>query len=98
MSSAAAAPIDVRHDAAAQRFEAVVEGRRAELDYQLTDNVMRIFHTGVPPALQGRGIAAELARAALDHARGAGWHVEPACSYVRSYMRRHPETQDLLAT
>ena len=92
-----ATPLDVRHDAAASRFEAVVDGRRAELDYQLTGKVMRIYHTGVPPALQGRGIAAELARAALAHARSAGWRVQPACSYVRSYMRRHPETQDLLA-
>jgi len=92
-----ATPLDVRHDAAASRFEAVVDGRRAELDYRLTGTVMRIHHTGVPPALQGRGIAAELARAALAHARSVGWRVQPDCSYVRSYMRRHPETQDLLA-
>jgi predicted GNAT family acetyltransferase len=97
MTLPATNPLDVRHDAAASRFEAIVEGLRAELDYQLSGNVMRIFHTGVPPALEGRGIAAELARAALAHARSAGWRVSPACSYVRSYMRRHPETQDLLA-
>ena len=26
-----------------------------------------------------------------------GYKVEPACSYVEAYMRRHPETQKLLA-
>jgi len=36
-------------------------------------------------------------RAALAHARAAGWRVRPSCSYVASYMRRHPQTQDLLA-
>jgi predicted GNAT family acetyltransferase len=35
-------------------------------------------------------------QAALAHARAQGWRVRPSCSYVRSYMRRHPETQDLL--
>ena len=57
---------------------------------------MSIVHTEVPPRSEGRGIAAGLVRAALAHARAQGWHVRPACSYVRSYMRRHPETQDLL--
>ena len=43
------------------------------------------------------GIAAALVRTALAHARAMGWRVRPSCSYVRSYMRRHPETRDLLA-
>ncbi|HEX6016891.1 MAG TPA: N-acetyltransferase, partial [Burkholderiaceae bacterium] len=36
-------------------------------------------------------------RAALDHARTNGLRVRPACSYVRTYLRRHPEAQDLVA-
>jgi predicted GNAT family acetyltransferase len=50
--------VDVRHDTAASRFEADVDG----------------------------GLA-----------RANGLRVMPACSYVRAYMRRHPDTQDLLA-
>jgi predicted GNAT family acetyltransferase len=56
-----------------------------------------MHHTYVPPSLEGRGIAGALVRAALEHARTAGWRVQPACSYVAAYMRRHPETADLLA-
>ena len=44
----------------------------------------------------GRAIAAALVRTALAHARAQGWRVRPSCSYVASWMRRHPETQDLL--
>ena len=47
-------------------------------------------------ALQGRGLAGELVRGVLDQARTLGWRVRPVCSYVAAYMRRHPETQDLL--
>lgn len=88
---------DVRHNAAAQRFEALIDGALARADYRMHGNAMHIFHTEVPHHLEGRGIAAALVRAALEHARAEGWRVEPACSYVRGYMRRHPETHALLA-
>ena len=87
---------DIRHDAATGRFEATVDGGIAECVYRLQGGVMNIVHTEVPPRAEGRGIAAALVHAALAHARAQGWRVRPSCSYVRSYMRRHPDTQDLL--
>jgi hypothetical protein len=89
-------PVDVRHDSAAMRFHAAVDGGEAECVYRLAGTLMNIVHTEVPPQAEGRGIAAALVRAALDHARAMGWQVRPSCSYVRSYMRRHPDTKDLL--
>lgn len=79
------------------RFEVLVDGQRSSVEYRQRDGVMCIVHTGVPPALEGRGIAAALVESALAHARAQGWKVQPMCSYVRVYMRRHPQTQDLLA-
>ena len=35
-------------------------------------------------------------REALAYADAHGLKVEPWCSFVRNYMRRHPETQRLL--
>ena len=66
-------------------------------DYQLRNDVMWMTHTGVPPAVGGRGNAAELVRVALAWAEAQGYAVEPSCSYVEVYMRRHPETHKLLA-
>lgn len=91
------ATYDVTHNTAQSRFEATVEGQLCVADYRQQGRVMRMTHTGVPPQLEGRGIAAALVRAALGHAREQGLKVDPACSYVAVYMRRHPETQDLLA-
>jgi hypothetical protein len=88
----------VIHNAAAQRFEVTVDGLLCEASYRLDGTVMRMTHTGVPQALEGRGIAAALVGAALAHARAQGLRIRPQCSYVQVYMRRHPETQDLLAT
>jgi predicted GNAT family acetyltransferase len=87
---------DIHHDAAAGSFETQVDGGTAECVYRLQGDLMNIVHTEVPPQSEGKGIAATLVQAALAHARSQGWLVRPSCSYVRSYMRRHPETQDLL--
>jgi predicted GNAT family acetyltransferase len=87
----------VTHNESRSRFEATVDGQLCVADYQMRGDVMWMTHTGVPPAVGGRGVAAELVRAALAWADERGFKVEPACSYVEVYMRRHPETRKLLA-
>ncbi len=88
---------EIEHQAGPGRFQTRVDGHLSVLDYRLDGGVMTINHTEVPPALEGRGIAAALTRAALAHAREAGLKVRPLCSYARVYMQRHPETATLLA-
>ena len=89
-------PIEVRHNAAASRFEATVDGLVCFAAYDRQDDVLRMNHTSVPAKLEGRGIAATIVRFALDYARANRLEVEPWCSYVRAYMKRHPETHALL--
>ena len=81
----------ISHDAGAHRFTTEVDGSHAELDYTLAAGVMTITHTRVPPAIGGRGIAAQLMEAALSAARAAGWSVNPACSYAKAYLEKHPQ-------
>jgi hypothetical protein len=95
--SANTASLNIVHKPEIGRFEAIVDGQRCEADYQLDGQVVRMTHTGVPPQLEGRGIAAALVKAALTWARAQGYKVEPLCSYVSLYIRRHPEWQDLVA-
>jgi predicted GNAT family acetyltransferase len=88
----------IRHDAAARRFEAVVEGHESHLSYaDAGDGVLDFQHTFVPEELRGRGIASRLVAHALDHARSQGLKVIPTCPFVRNFMRRHPEYRDLEA-
>ena len=89
--------ITIEHDEKAARFQAQVHGHLCVCDYRMRDGVMAITHTEVAPELEGQGIAAELVRAALAHAREHGLKVRPLCSHVQAYMRRHPEVQSLLA-
>lgn len=85
------------HDETAHRFETTREGHLCVLDYSLAGDVANFHHTGVPAAVGGRGIAAELVQAGLETARARGWRVQPTCSYVAAYLRRHPEYRDLIA-
>ena len=89
--------VAVTHNEARRRFETTVDGQLCVADYQLHGQVMWMTHTVVPPAVGGRGIAAELVRVALAWAEEQGCTVEPSCSYVEVYMRRHPQTLKLLA-
>jgi predicted GNAT family acetyltransferase len=89
--------VHVQHNESRQRFEATVDGHLCVADYALRGGVMWMPHTEVPPAVGGRGIAAELVRAALAWAEEKGYRVQPSCSYVAAYMRRNPETLKLLA-
>lgn len=79
------------------RFELHVDDATAGvLDYALHDGVAVMFHTEVYPEYGGRGGGAALVHAALETARTEGWSVTPACSFVRGYIRAHPEYADLV--
>ncbi|WP_166211116.1 GNAT family N-acetyltransferase [Cognatiluteimonas telluris] len=90
--------LDIRHDAAQQRFETTVDGVRAELDYEQRGDVLSLTHTGVPAAIGGRGVAGALVRSALEYARSKGLKVVPSCAYAARYIERHPQYQDLLTS
>ncbi len=88
----------IHHNVEQSRFEYIQNQWVCHIDYQLTNEVMAITHTYVPKALEGQGIAAALTQAALLCARNNQWTVRPICSYTATYLQRHPEYQDLLAS
>lgn len=90
--------IAVSDNPATARYEARVGDELAGLAaYRLVGgSTMLITHTEVLPAYEGRGIGGTLVAHALEDARGRGLRVRPLCSFVRSYVDRHPEYQDLM--
>jgi uncharacterized protein len=88
--------LTVIHNEQAQRFELLVDGRRALLTYRRFPGRIVVDHTEVPVPLEGHGLAAKLVRFVLDFARANHLRVVPVCSYVSSFIRNHPEVQDLV--
>jgi len=91
-------PVEVVHNEQAQRFQVQQDGALAELDYRRTGNQIIFTHTGVPGELEGRGIGSALAKTGLAYARENELEVVPLCPFVRSYIERKPEYQDLVST
>ncbi|HEX8354392.1 MAG TPA: GNAT family N-acetyltransferase [Pyrinomonadaceae bacterium] len=78
------------------RFEIRSGGLVGVLAYELAGDEIVLTHTEVNPEMEGRGMAALLAKGALEYARERGLKVVPLCSYVATYIRRHPEYRPLL--
>ena len=89
--------IAVHDNPRASRFEASVAGHTAVAQYEIGPRVITFTHTRVPETLRGKGIANELAKVALAAARERGLLVIPKCTFFASYMRKHPDTLDLVA-
>lgn len=95
--TSAEAGANVVHNEPEQRFELRVDGVLCRADYARDGDVLRMYHTEVPQVLAGRGLAALLVKAAADHARAHRLKIQPACSYVRVWLQRHPDYQDVQA-
>jgi hypothetical protein len=87
----------VRNNPVLSRFELETERGTAVALYRTAPGVLTIYHTEVPPALRGRGIASRLVHDVLEQIRAKGLKVVPGCGFVRHYMETHPEFDDLRA-
>ncbi len=79
------------------RFELDVGGAIAFITYRKSPGAITLVHTEVPPELGGQGVGSKLGRATLDAVRAEGWKLSVECDFVRSFMMKHPEYNDLLA-
>lgn len=80
-----------------ERFELDVDGPIAFVTYRKIEGAITLVHTEVPPELGGRGIGSKLGRATLDAVRAQGHKLSVECDFIRNFMRKSPEYNDLLA-
>ena len=65
--------------------------------YERRGEQLVFTHTEVDPDAGQSGLGSTLVRAALDDVRSKGGTVVAQCSFVRGWIERHPEYQDLVA-
>ncbi len=81
------------------RFEIHTDdGRLAGFtEYAPGDGVRDFVHTVVKDEFEGQGIAGKLARGALDQTRAEGLKIIATCPFIKGWIGKHPDYQDLLA-
>src|SRR5690349_4965072 len=77
---------DVVDNPAESRFEIEADGHLGVLEYHRSAKRLVLIHTEVPPALEGRGIAGQLVRFAVDRAEAEGLTIVPRCPYARAWL------------
>jgi predicted GNAT family acetyltransferase len=79
------------------RFEFEENGEVAYLQFDLDGSEwMTLWHTEVPQALRGRGVADMLARTALEYARDHKLKLDVICPLVLNFIDKNPEFKRLV--
>lgn len=95
--STSSAQVVVRDNPDESRYELLLDGDVVgEIRYRLRPDAIALVHTEVSASLEGRGLGAQLVRAVLEDLRARGLQIVPICPFVRSYIKRHPEYEDLV--
>jgi len=91
------ADIEVRDNDVAARYEITVDGRLGGYAQYRDEGEQRVFvHTEIDDSFEGQGLGSQLAVGALDDARAQGKRVVPQCPFIKKFISRHPEYQDLV--
>ncbi|WP_341911197.1 GNAT family N-acetyltransferase [Ferrovibrio terrae] len=80
-----------------QQYEMAIDGQIVFARYRRHDGVVSILHVEAPVNLRGSGAAGRLMQGIVELARRQNEKLVPLCSYAAAWMRRHPESADLLA-
>jgi predicted GNAT family acetyltransferase len=88
----------VANNPAESRYEIHVDGQLAGFtQYRLTPGVIDFIHTEIDDAYEGQGLGGQLARGALDDVRANGLKVIATCPFIKGWIAKHDDYQDLLA-
>ncbi|MFP4363624.1 MAG: GNAT family N-acetyltransferase [Spirochaetia bacterium] len=87
---------NIMHDERNQRFFVPLGDEEAEMTYrQVRPELISFNHTYVPPSHRGSGIAGRIVKEALEWAKGKNAKIVPSCSFVKAFVDKHPEYQEI---
>ncbi len=88
----------VVHNPSESRYEIYVDDQLAGFtSYRDTPEARDFVHTEIGDAYEGQGLGGQLARGALDDVRAGGGKVIATCPFIKGWIEKHEDYQDLLA-
>lgn len=89
--------IPLINNEARHNFELTIDGARSFVDYKQRGNKVYLIHTEVPEELEGKGVAAALVEKTFIYLEQHDLKIIPLCTYVLTFLKRHPEWNRLRA-
>lgn len=65
-------------------------------EYHFHGDELAFLHTEIRAEYEGKGLGGQLIHESLADAGARGLKVLPYCPFVRSWLRKHPDHQDLV--
>ncbi|MGZ9108360.1 MAG: GNAT family N-acetyltransferase [Micavibrio sp.] len=78
------------------RYELMIGGQIVFANYRIEGDTLFINYVESPEALRGTGAAGKLMEGIMAIAEKQKLQIVPICGYAGSWIRRHPQYQDLL--
>jgi predicted GNAT family acetyltransferase len=90
---------EITNNAEQSRYEIHLDGTLAGFaEYKLSGTKTVFTHTEIDDAFEGHGLGSQLAGGALDDVRRSGRTAVPLCPFIKKYIERHTEYQDLVTS
>lgn len=90
--------LQLKNNLESHRFELQIDKNIAFIDYKLSRDLLFLIHTEVPVPLQGIGAAGAIVQKTLQFAKEHNYKIVPLCSYIQSYLEKHPEWRELISS
>lgn len=86
---------DVINDLQGSRFVLDINGQEVYVLYAEDKETLDLYSTYTPSKLRGQGLAEKVVLAAFKYAKQKKLKVIPSCWYVREFLEKHTEYQNL---
>jgi len=87
----------VIHEKENERFVMYFDGKEVYVEYTMAGKEINLYHTFTHPALRGKGLAAQVVRAAFEFAKENNLKVIPTCSYTQAFLAKNDEYKEIVA-
>lgn len=88
--------LELLDNKATHRFELVIDGHTAFIEYMERPEHILLEHTEVPDILSGKGVAAALVEKTFQYLEAKGQKIIPHCPYILAFLKKHPEWNRLV--
>ena len=88
--------MDVVENPGQNRFELTLDGGTALVAYRRDGERLVLVHTEVPSEFAGQGVGSRLAKGVFELLRASGRKAVVRCEFLKGWIAKHPEYNDVV--